>query len=331
LFRYTKLFAHQKASLGENFDKPNSRMVGDGSKGLLKAFKENFTKKQFSYCANHFGDNLATTCGAGAKREFLTAVAAVSMVDLAAAKALFKNAKLIEKLKNYPDAELFPAAFPDTTNITTSNHAESANAMCLKARKVNLIAALRCIMEMQQAYHIANVREAMRETDLVPKNLKKLKDYIDAERNAFYLSGRVYKTNANGTTANVIGATKDTHNVDLNAFTCDCRRWPHCAHLSAAAQALGHAIGEFYKPPFSTKHWKAQMRAVGDFPAVPSRAAVNNRHDLFDSKLRLPLTLKKKTGAPRKTSRRKGALERAGEKRTKTMSSSTVASRRGPS
>ena len=45
---------------------------------------------------------------------------------------------------------------------------------------------------------------------------------------------------------------------------------------------------------------EVQMRAVGDFPPVPSRAAVDARSDLWDASLRLSTAIKKKAGAPKK-------------------------------
>ena len=63
----------------------------------------------------------------------------------------------------------------------------------------------------------------------------------------------------------------------------------------------------FDKPkhePVQLNDWlgalEVQMRAVGDLPPVPSRAAVDARSDLWNASLRLSTAIKKKAGAPKK-------------------------------
>ena len=64
------LFDHAKATLGVNdgdkFDKPESRMVADGSKGFQNVFGECFENKTMPLCSNHLSESLIG-CGKGAK------------------------------------------------------------------------------------------------------------------------------------------------------------------------------------------------------------------------------------------------------------------------
>lgn len=309
------LFDHAKVALGDKFDKPGSRMVADGSKGFQKAFSECFENKTSSYCSNHFGESI-TRCGKGAKGLFLKAVAAGTLAELAEAKNNFSvNPKLVEKLKDIPDHQLYPVAFNDSTHITTNNHAESANKQHLRGRKLNVVIALRDIMEMQQEAHTAALVEMNHENSPVPYNLRELDGYKNAEENARFLVSRVTWLDGEAQLkGKVLGATGTTHNFDLEKFDCDCHEWPHCAHLSAGSKAKGSCIVAFYKAPHTVAYWKDQMDAVGDFPPVPSRAAVDARRDLWDDSLRLPTAMKKKSGAPKKNARRLGALEQAAKR-----------------
>ena len=149
----------------------------------------------------------------------------------------------------------------------------------------------------------------------MPYNLRELDGYKNAEENARFLVSRVTWLDGEAQLkGKVLGATGTTHNFDLEKFDCDCHKWPHCAHLSAGSKAKGSCIVAFYKAPHTVAYWKDQMDAAGDFPPVPSRAAVDARRDLWDDSLRLPTAMKKKSGAPKKNARRLGALEQAAKR-----------------
>ena len=79
------IFDHAKAALGDKFDKPDLRMVADGSKVFKNVFGECFENKTMSLCSNNSSESLIS-CGKGAKGLFLNAVAAGTLPELAAAK-----------------------------------------------------------------------------------------------------------------------------------------------------------------------------------------------------------------------------------------------------
>ena len=233
------------------------------------------------------------------------------------------------KMRDYPDCQVYPAAYDDATRITTSNHAECGNGKHLSARRQNLLSASRSIMESEQLAHVASQREANDAKSLVPAQVTQMKEYKDAVQNAKVLRRRVTDTDQIGYEVKVLGA-RTSYNVSLTEFKCDCDVWPICAHLCAAATDIGQNIQSFFKAPLTVAHWKLHMLKVGDFPPVPSRAAVVARPDLIDHNLYIPLAMNKKAGAPPKKARRRGALELASEKRAKTLRLSTAPARHGP-
>ena len=65
------------------------------------------------------------------------------------------------------------------------------NSQHLRGRKLNVVIALRDIMEMQQEAHTAALVEMNHENSPVPYNLRELDGYKNAEENARFLVSRV--------------------------------------------------------------------------------------------------------------------------------------------
>ena len=303
------------------FDAPGSIDFSDADKGAAASFEKNFVlgahyvKDLLHRKVTISGTAADKGGGTAAKDLYARAFFAPTPAKLEAVKQEMppKTARLLGKT---PDKNQYPMVSGGSYGINGSSTAESLNKALLFERGLHLAAAFSEAVKSEHGRFNRAKGLAMSCTTPLPPRVAEQQNVVAIS--ASRITGVKFEDTARDVAlVPLLGDPSRTAKVilsevkNINAKACDAGCMVvsglPCAHVHSAANAKGVSVVGLMDPRSTTAGWQRQFRDV-EF-RMPSAADISRHSSLINKAIRLPLSLKRPKGRPKKDKRMPGRMD----------------------
>ena len=303
------------------FDAPGSTDFSDADKGAAASFERNFVggahyvKDLLHRKVTISGTAADKGGGTAAKDLYARAFFAPTPAKLEAVKQEMppKTARLLGKT---PDKNQYPMVSGGSYGINGSSTAESLNKALLFERGLHLAASFSEAVKSEHGRFNRAKGLAMSCTTPLPPRVAEQQNVVAIA--ASRITGVKFEDTARDVAlVPLLGDPSRTAKVilsevkNINAKACDAGCMVvsglPCAHVHSAANAKGVSVVGLMDPRSTTAGWQRQFRDV-EF-RLPSAADISRHSSLINKAIRLPLSLKRPKGRPKKDKRMPGRMD----------------------